>query len=139
MTISTIIDTSIMIDVYLPEQFQIAWSARQLRTCFDAGDIAINPIIWLEFASPVRDEANLEGAFSWLTLRREHTHWEAILLGRLAHSQHHLSSSTLDRTLPNFLIGVHTQLDGHWPMTRNAERYHSYFFYSNIIAYDTHH
>ncbi|PWK63557.1 type II toxin-antitoxin system VapC family toxin [Aminobacter sp. AP02] len=138
MTISTLVDTNIFIDVLLPGHFQAVWSARHLEACFDAGDIAINPIIWSELASPIRDEASLEGALAWLKPRREQIPWEAAFRAGLAQAQYRRAGGTRERTLPDFLIGAHAQAAGHRLLTRDATRYRSYFPDLEIIAPDTH-
>ncbi|GAA4122146.1 type II toxin-antitoxin system VapC family toxin [Aminobacter aganoensis] len=138
MTISTLVDTNIFIDVLLPEQLRGGWSARHLEVCFHAGEIAINPIIWSELASPVRDQAGLEGALAWLKPRREQIPWDAAFLAGLAHARYRRSGGTRDRTLPDFLIGAHAQVAGHRLLTRDATRYRSYFPDLDIIAPDTH-
>jgi len=138
VTISTLVDTNIFIDVLLPGQLQVHWSARHLEACFDAGEIAINPVIWSELASPVRDEASLESALSWLRPRREHIPWEAAFLAGLVHSKYRRSGGSRERTLPDFLIAAHAQVAGHRLLTRDATRYRTYFPELEIIAPDTH-
>lgn len=138
MTISTLVDTNIFIDVLLPGQQQVEWSARHLEACFEAGDIAVNPIIWSELAAPVRDATTLEEALSWLRPRREHIPWEAAFLAGLAHAKYRRAGGGRERTLPDFLIGAHAQVAGHRLLTRDASRYRNYFPKLEIIAPDTH-
>lgn len=138
MTISTMIDSNVLIDVLGPASLPSrAWSVDALEACYDAGPIVFSAVVWSELAHPQIAESELVEVFAWLKPRREGFPYRAAHRAGLAHFRYRQRGGERQRTLPDFLIGAHAQLGGHRLLTRDAARYRSYFPDLEIISPET--
>lgn len=135
MTISTLIDSNVLIDVLGPGTMAARqWSLAALEAAYEEGPIVLSPVVWAELAGPSASEQSLVRSLAWLRLRRENLPFEAAYPAGRAHRLYRLSGGRRDRTLPDFLIGAHALVSGHRLLTRDAGRYRSYFPELAIIA-----
>ena len=135
MTISTLIDSDILIDVLGPSAMAARqWSLAALEAAYEEGPIIFSPVVWAELASPLISEQILVRSLAWLRPRREALPFEAAYPAGRAHRLYRLRGGRRDRTLPDFLIGAHALVSGHRLLTRDAGRYRSYFPELTIIA-----
>lgn len=138
MTISTLVDTNIFIDVLGPETPIRPWSLKALRQCVGDGTLVLSPIVWSELAASPISEGELLAALSWLDPKRENIPYEAAFRAGKAHRAYRLAGGQRERTLPDFLIGAHADWRRHRLLTRDGARYCSYFPSVELITPDTH-
>ncbi|WP_149791832.1 type II toxin-antitoxin system VapC family toxin [Mesorhizobium sp. NFR06] len=138
MKISTLIDTSVLIDVWGPAGPLTEWSSAAIISCRRDGALIINSIVWSELAPLVASEAMLRKAAERLEMDREFLPWEAAFLAGVAHSRYRRAGGVRERTLPDFFIGAHAAVAGHRLLTRDAPRYRTYFPHLEIVSPETH-
>jgi len=139
VTISTLVDTNILIDMLGPsDPVARGWSRPQLKACSEAGPIILSAIVWAELADPRLREAELAQVFGWLQPKRESFPFAAGYAAGRAHRLYRERGGARERTLPDFLIGAHALVAGHRLLTRDAARYRSYFPDLDILAPETH-
>ncbi|WP_133710591.1 type II toxin-antitoxin system VapC family toxin [Rhizobium sp. BK313] len=138
MTISTLVDTNIFIDVLGPATVHRRWSLQSLKQCAGEGELVMNPVVWSELAASVLTEEDMVAALSWLNVKREHMPYEAAFRAGKAHRLYRLAGGQRERTLPDFLIGAHAEWRRHRLLTRDASRYRSYFPSLDLISPETH-
>ncbi|MBD9373431.1 type II toxin-antitoxin system VapC family toxin [Rhizobium sp. ARZ01] len=138
MTISTLVDTNVFVDVLGPATPSRGWSVRALKSCIGNGPLVVNPIVWSELSASPLSEPELLSALSWLELRREQLPFEAAHKAGKAHRAYRLAGGMRERTLPDFLIGAHAEWRRHRLLTRDPARYQSYFPTVELITPETH-
>lgn len=139
MTISTLIDANVLIDVLGGEQLPARrWSLAALQRSLGDGPIVISAIVWAELSTPQMAEESLTRLLAWLRPLREDFPFGAAHTAGAAHYHYRTRGGLRQRTLPDFLIGAHAVFAGHRLLTRDATRYRSYFPALDIIAPDTH-
>ena len=139
MTISTLIDSNVLIDVLGPDSLpHRGWSLASLRRAVDDGQIVLSAIVWAELAGPQLSEDALARLLARFRPRREPFPFEAAFPAGLAHREYVRRGGRRERTLPDFLIGAHALVAGHRLLTRDASRYRTYFPDVEVIAPDTH-
>ncbi len=138
MTISTLVDSNVLIDVLGPDTMAMRpWSLSALKLAHEEGPIVFSPVVWAELASPSISEEALVRAFAWLKPRREDLPFETAHPAGRAHGLYRLRGGRRERTLPDFLIGAHALVRGHRLLTRDAGRYRSYFPGLAIVSPET--
>lgn len=136
---STLIDTNVLIDVFGPARLPARdWSLAALKQAFEAGPIILSAIVWAELARPGFPEDRLSRALAWLRPRREDFPFAAANMAGAAHRLYRDRGGLRERTLPDFLIGAHAAFGRHSLLTRDRQRYTSYFPTLDIIAPETH-
>ncbi|CAG1009401.1 MAG: type II toxin-antitoxin system VapC family toxin [Rhizobiaceae bacterium] len=139
MTISTMVDSNVLIDILGPETLPSrAWSVSALEACYEAGAIVLSAVVWSELAHPEFAEADMAQAFAWLKPRREDFPFRAAYRAGLVHGRYRQRGGQRQRILPDFLIGAHALVGGHRLLTRDAARYRSYFPDLEIVSPETH-
>lgn len=138
MTISTLVDTNIFIDILGPRTAHRQWSLRFLRQCAGDGDLVLNAVIWSELAASPLSEEQLTTTLAWLEMKREAIPFEASFRAGKAHLMYRRAGGQRERTLPDFLIGAHADWRRHRLLTRDAIRYRSYFPSLDLITPETH-
>lgn len=135
MTISTLVDTNVLIDVLGPAELETRrWSLAALKRTLTEGQVVFSAIVWAELSRPSVSEEALSRAFAWLQPIREDFPFGAAFAAGTAHTQYRLRGGRRERTLPDFLIGAHAAVAGHRLLTRDSGRYRSYFPSLNILS-----
>ncbi|HET7411047.1 MAG TPA: type II toxin-antitoxin system VapC family toxin [Pararhizobium sp.] len=138
MTISTLVDTNVLIDVLGPASLDTRhWSLLALKQVLADGRIVFSAIVWAELSKPSLGEDALSRAFAWLRPCREDLPFDAAYPAGAAHDLYRRRGGRRERTLPDFLIGAHALVGGHRLLTRDPTRYRSYFPRLNILSPET--
>jgi predicted nucleic acid-binding protein len=138
MMTSTIVDSVVLIDVFLNDKQWADWSKDAILKSAHDGPLIINPIIYAEVAPSFEREEDLEAALPKSKFNREDLPYKAGFLAGLAHYKYRRSGGTRERTLPDFFVGAHAQVRNHRILTRDGRRYRMHFPSVEIIAPDTH-
>ena len=134
----TILDSNVVVDLLLIEPDWHEWSAKQISSFAASGPLVINPIVFAEAAPRFNNADALRKSMMLLGLTFEQLPWEAAFMAGKAHARYRRSGGSRERTLPDFLIGSHAQFGGYRLVTRDAQRYRTYFPNLEIIAPDSH-
>jgi predicted nucleic acid-binding protein len=138
VTISTLVDTNVFIDVLGPETPIRKWSLEALRHSLRDGVLVLSPVVWSELAASPISEGELLAALGWLDAKRENIPFEAAFRAGKAHRAYRLAGGQRERTLPDFLIGAHADWRRYRLLTRDGARYSSYFPSVELITPETH-
>lgn len=140
MTISTLVDTDVLIDLVAlqADPAQRAWSRAQFLAALDEGTVATSVIVWAEITQKEAGERRLRALFAPFDLQEEPLPFEAAFQAGQAHRLYRKRGGQRERTLPDFLIGAHALVAGHRLLTRDGARYRGYFPDLRIICPETH-
>ena len=122
-----LVDSNILLDVFLDDPEWGTWSEEQLRIHSTSHHLYINPIIYSEVSigfSRIEDlEQTLqEGGFILLPIPKE-----ALFLAGKIFLQYRKQKGTKRSPLPDFYIGAHAAVETLTLLTRDQQRYRSYF------------
>lgn len=124
----TLVDTNVIIDVVTGDARWGAWSEDALARAADAGELAINPIIYSELAAGFGRIEDLDAAVPAEIYRRDDLPWPAGFLASRAFVQHLQRRGRRGRApLPDFLIGAHAAVSGMRLLTRDPQPYRTHF------------
>ena len=123
----TLIDTNILLDLVTNDAKWVDWSIRQLDAAALKGPLAINDVVYAEmsvrFAAIETVEAVLDDAgISVATMPRA-----ALFLAGKAFQRYRAGGGKRTGVLRDFFIGAHAAVTRSTLLTRDAQRYRSYF------------
>lgn len=134
----TLVDTNILIDLFDAGGSWEDWSTRAIERQRSQGQIVINQIVYAEMAAGFPLEADLEAALSPVRFVREDLPWEAAFAAGHAFLAYRRDGGPKRSPLPDFYIGAHAAIRGYSLLTRDQNRYRTYFPMLRIVAPDTH-
>lgn len=135
MTISTLVDSNIFIDVF-EDGADREWSVERLVELGSRAPLVVNAVIWSELAPKFLSERELNNEIAGLALEKQPLPFAAAFVAGRAHARYRRSGGKRERTLPDFLIGAHASVAGYRLLTRDASRYRGFFPDLEIIAPD---
>lgn len=131
---TTLVDTSVLLDVLLEDEEWLDWSATMLAAAAQQGRISIDPIVYAEVSSAYDSIEALDAALPADYYVREPLPWEAAFLAGRAYVSYRRRGGTRRSPLADFYIGAHAAVAGHTLLTRDPKRYRSYFPKLRIVA-----
>ena len=122
----TLVDTCVLIDMITrsPEWLERSFDA--FAAAADAGDVAINPVIYAELAHGYADRRRMVAALPAGLLRLPLPYEAAWLAGR-ALAAHRRRGGSRASPLADFYVGGHAQASGLRLLTRDEARFRTYF------------
>lgn len=129
-----LVDTNVLVDIATRDSDWLAWSAETLERCAQEGVVAINPIIYAEFAVGFTRIEDLDKALPAGDWARLPLPWEAGFLAGRVFGEYRRRGGKRPRPLPDFYIGAHAAVDGLTLVTRDASRYRTYFPKVEIVC-----
>jgi predicted nucleic acid-binding protein len=124
---ATLVDANVLLDVLTEDLVWLEWSSEALAAAAEAGPLWINPIIYAEVSVRFTRIEDLEVALPPQDYRRAQLPWEAAFLAGKAFVQYRRSGGTKTSTLPDFYIGAHAAIANVTLLTRDSNRYGTYF------------
>jgi len=128
-----LIDSSVLLDIMAPSAWR-DWSERQLALALEAGEVAINQIIYAEIAIGFATPRRLERALKRAGIRRLALPWASSWLVAEAFARYRRADGPRALPLPDFFIGAHAQAAGLVLLTRDPARVRTYFPQVKLIA-----
>ena len=133
---STLVDSNIFLDIFGGGD-EHSWSRQMLAWLGGQSMLVINPVIWSEIGASFATEDGVENALRGLVVERRHLPFEAAFVAGRTHLRYRRAGGQRERTLPDFLVGAHAQVEGMAILTRDPARYRSYFPDVEVFAPDT--
>ncbi len=130
----TLVDSNVLLDILTNDPTWSAWSATALERCANEGMLYINPIIYAEISIRFNSIEELEAAVPEESFRRLPLSAEAAFLAGKAFLRYRRQGGQHTTTLPDFFIGAHAAVTGLRLLTRDAQRYRTYFPTLPLIA-----
>ena len=129
-----LVDSNVLLDIFTEDKKWFTWSSEQLAKCADDGELCINPIIYAEISIGFDRIEDLETAlpkdyFSYLDLP-----YEAAFLAGKCFLKYRRAGGSKRTPLPDFFIGAHASVEGLSLLSRDKNRYQTYFPGLHIIA-----
>lgn len=126
-THEVLVDSNIILDIVTRDAQWYDWSAGQLETLAEDHIMIINPIIYSEVSIGFDRIEDLDEALPTEFFRREDLPWEAGFLAGKCFIKYRKSGGARRSPLPDFYIGAHAAIRGIPLITRDTQRYSSYF------------
>jgi len=125
----TLVDTNVLLDVVQNDPTWADWSQQQLDAVSLLGPIRINAVIYAELSMAFARIEELESVVVDGGFEVEEIPHEALFLaGKAFLSYRQRSRSAIKRSvLPDFFIGAHAAVRGYSILTRDVDRYRTYF------------
>jgi predicted nucleic acid-binding protein len=122
VALGTLVDSNVLLDVFTDDERWGAWSAEHLASAFDAGSVAINPLVFAELSVGFVRIEDLDQALPE-RIEREDLPWEAAFLAGRCFLQYRQSGGLRRSPLPDFYIAAHAATTGRALLTRDRPRY----------------
>lgn len=131
---ATLVDACVILDLTTNDPKWADWSAEAIAEAADAGPLVINPIIYAEISVDFTSIEELDELIDDADLRRESLPFEAGFLAGKAYLSYRRRGGTRRSPLADFYIGAHAAIAGHRLLTRDTDRYRSYFPALDLIS-----
>ena len=124
---ATLIDTNILLDVVTDDPIWADWSVQQLEAASVRGPLLINDVVYAEWSIGYDRIEMLDDAILRMELIVERVPPSALFLAGKAFRVYRGKAGTKTGVLPDFFIGAHAAVLGIPLLTRDMNRYGSYF------------
>ena len=129
-----LVDTNVLVDVLQNDPQWADWSISQMRAQASLHALVINPIIYAEVSLSFSTLEALDDVVVTLALELREIPRPALFLAAKAYAQYRRRSGSKRQVLPDFFIGAHAAVEG-WPLlTRDANRFKTYFPTLEVLA-----
>ena len=122
-----LLDTNVLLDIATADSIWLEWSEDQFRAASRLGPIPINPIIYAELAPAFATADELDRWLAPGLFERLPLPYPAGWLAAQAFLKYRRSGGKKTSPLPDFFIGAHAELGGYRLVTRDPERFRTYF------------
>ena len=129
-----LVDSNILLDIFTEDKNWFEWSSGTLSEIANESVLFINPIIYAEISVRFETIEELEEAIPKEIIRRQALPWEAGFLAGKCFLKYRESGGTRHSPLPDFYIGAHAAIRKMSLLTRDKNRYLTYFPKLEIIA-----
>lgn len=129
-----LVDSSVILDVFLNDLKWADWSELKLEECSDHTSLYINSIIYSEISIGFELIEDLEFAISKAGFQLLEIPKEALFLAGKAYSKYKRKNGVKSTPLPDFFIGAQAAVLDLELLTRDVSRYQSYFPTVKLIA-----
>jgi len=122
-----LVDSNVILDVLSEDPDWAEWSSARLAEHGRGHALIINPIVYAEVSVRYATIQALDEALSSVFFRREPLPWEAAFIAGKAFVRYRQAGGPRLSLLPDFFIGAHEDLHDLAILTRDPQRYRTYF------------
>ena len=123
----TLVDTNVLLDLFTNDPVWADWSIRQLDSAAVSGGLAINDVVYAELSVRFAAIETLDAALDEAGVIMEPMPRPALFLAGKAFQHYRAAGGARTGVLPDFFIGAHAAVSGAALLTRDAQRYRTYF------------
>ncbi len=134
----TLVNSNVIIDVLVEDAQWLDWSRRAIAEACADGKAVINQIVLAELSVGIPDDLDVNDIMPMRLLHRENLPWEAAHLAGRAYLEYRRQGGLRRSPLPDFYLGAHAAVGGYRLLTRDSNRFRTYFPTVEVIAPDTH-
>ncbi|MGQ0815669.1 MAG: type II toxin-antitoxin system VapC family toxin [Gemmatimonadota bacterium] len=134
MAAAVLVDSNVILDVVTEDREWLDWSMDSLERWGETSLLVINPLIYAEVSIGFERVEELEDALPPEYFRREPLPWDAAFLAGKVFLQYRRARGLRRSPLPDFYIGAHAAVAGYSLLTRDADRYRTYFPTLSLIS-----
>lgn len=131
---ATLIDSCVLLDVVTGDQRWADWSAAQIAAAMDTGRVVINPLIYAEVSVGYGTIEELNELLPAGDYEREPLPYAAGFAAGKAFLRYRRGGGDKRSPVPDFYIGAHAAIARYRLLTRDVQRYRTYFPTLEIIA-----
>lgn len=131
---AVLVDSNVLLDILTEDPQWGAWSSSALAAAAERAVLVINPIIYAEVSVGFDRIEDLEAALPETMLRREPLPWDAGFLAGKCFRSYRQRRGIRRSPLPDFYVGAHAAVAGMSLLTRDAQRYQTYFPRLQVIS-----
>ncbi len=129
-----LVDTNVLVDVLEDDPEWADWSIGQLRAQSKIHRLAINPIIYSELSLAFSTVEALDRAIDDLGLTMIEIPRPALFLAGKAFVRYRRQGGKKNNVLADFFIGAHAAVAGYTVLTRDTQRYSTYFSGVSLVS-----
>jgi predicted nucleic acid-binding protein len=129
-----LVDTNVLVDVLQNDPQWAEWSIGQLRAQAQLHELAINPVVYAELSLSFSTFEALDRVVATMELAVHEVPRPALFLAGKAYLQYRRRGGSKAQVLPDFFIGAHAAVEGWSLLTRDANRFRTYFPGLQVIA-----
>jgi predicted nucleic acid-binding protein len=122
---AVLVDTNVIFDLLHNDPIWVHWARTQLAQ--HAGQLIINPLIYAELCYEANSPAEVDELVEGFGFRYEELPHHALFLAAKAYRTYRARGGIKTSPLPDFFIGAHAQVLGIPIITRDQDRYRTYF------------
>lgn len=123
----TMVDTCVLLDVLMDNPEWATWSDDAIADARTLGDVVINPIIYAEVSVGFDRVERLDDALPTTEIERVDLPYEAAFLAGKAFLAYKRRGGLKSSPLPDFYIGAHAAVRSYRLITRDVQRFRTYF------------
>ncbi|MBW4631092.1 MAG: type II toxin-antitoxin system VapC family toxin [Iphinoe sp. HA4291-MV1] len=131
---TVLVDSNVILDILTNDPNWFDWSALQLTTYARQDQLAINPIIYAEIAVGFPREQELITALPEDLFQRLSLPWDAAFQAGQSFLNYRRRGGARTSPLPDFYIGAHACIANLPLITRDVNRYRTYFPNVRLIS-----
>jgi len=131
---TTLVDSNVILDIVTGDPVWAEWSASALAQSLNQGIVLINPIVYAEVSIGFDRIEDLDRVLPETMIRREPLPYAAGFLAGKAFKLYRRRGGAKSSPMPDFYIGAHAAVAGYRLLTRDAQRYRTYFPSLELIA-----
>jgi hypothetical protein len=129
-----LVDTDVLLDLVTDDPTWAVWSQAQLEAAALRDDLAINAVVYAELSIGFRRIEEVDAMIESTGLRLEPIPRPALFLAGKAFRRYRQTGGSKTGMLPDFFIGAHAAVAGAPLLTRDAQRYRTYFPTVDVVA-----
>jgi predicted nucleic acid-binding protein len=122
-----LVDSNVILDILTEDPQWFEWSAQKLTEYANQGELIINPIIYAEISIGFNQPEELDTAISPDFFRRDPLPYNAAFLAGQSFLEYRRRGGERRSPLPDFYIGAHAAVAQIPLLTRDVNRYRTYF------------
>ena len=123
----TAVDTSVLLDVFLPDERHGPQSKELLRNAYDRGAILVCDVVYAELVPAFDDRATLDAALREISATISPIDTDIAYEAGQRWSRYRQAGGPRDRIITDFLIGAHAVVKAETFLTRDRGFYATYF------------
>lgn len=132
-----LVDTNILLDLLTDDPVWADWSIRQLDVASVKGDLAINDVVYAEMSVRFERIEDIDEILDEVGIVLEPMPRPALFLAGKVFQRYRAAGGTRNGVLPDFFIGAHAAVAGLPLLTRDVQRYRTYFPSVSLISPQT--
>lgn len=130
----TLVDSNVLLDLITDDPTWADWSAQKLAEASEEGEVVINPIIYSEVSIGFNRVEDLEAVLPEDLYVRMPLPWTAAFLAGKCFRNDRRRGGEKRSPLPDFYIGAHAAVSRLRLLTRDVNRYRTYFPTVELLA-----
>lgn len=129
-----LVDTNVLLDVVTDDPVWADWSIRQLDAAAIKGPLTVNGVVYAELSVRIERIEDLDEILKESGITVENIPRAALFLAGKVFQRYRTAGGNRTGVLPDFFIGAHAAVTGQPLLTRDVQRYRTYFPSLTLIA-----